>query len=217
MIIRALGPLALLGTLALGGCAADDPIAHDTAVGVIATGCGLGNSIGGGAIVGDGLVVVTAHTVAGARSIEVDVDGIRHPGEVVAFDKDLDIAILRVDIRSPAATLGTVRDSDDATLVTWHPDRGLTASFVEVRRRIVVTIEDIYVEGEHERRAFEFAAPIRPGDSGAPIYGADSGVAGIVYAASRDRADVGFAVRAVEIGEVLARVGEPVVGADRCR
>ena len=94
---------------------------------------------------------------------------------------------------------------------------GRQAASATVTKRIIVTIEDIYVEGEYQRQAIEIDSPISAGDSGAPVYDDNGDVLGIVYARSRVRDGVGFAVRSSEIERVLARVGEPVADASRCR
>jgi S1-C subfamily serine protease len=86
----------------------------------------------------------------------------------------------------------------------------------EVTRLLRVTIEDIYVEGEHERRAFEIAATVVRGDSGAPVIADDGSILGVVYARSRDRGGVAFAVSAIEIDDLLAATGTEPVDPDRC-
>lgn len=215
---RQLAPalVALVVLLVLGGCAGDDPLNRPSTVGVIASGCGLTSVFGGGAAVAPGVVVTTAHTLSGATTIEVDVGGERHIAELVVFDKNVDLALLAVPASLPVAPLGDLAIGDPATLETFHPDIGMTASTVDVRRRLLVTIEDIYVEGEYERRALELGALVHPGDSGSPVYNRRGELAGIVYATSRVREGTSFAVRSSEIPPLLDRVGEAVADASRC-
>lgn len=207
---------ALLALLA-AGCGADDPVGRSSTVGVVAEGCSLVESIGGGVLVGPGLVATNAHTVAGATAVEIDVDGTRLSATVVAFDKDVDIAILETASSREPAPLGNARVGEEATVETWHPDTGRTPALATVTRRLLVTIEDIYVEGEYEREAIEIDATIVAGDSGAPVYNRSGELLGIVYARSRARDGIGFAVRASEIERVLAQVGEPLPDTSRCR
>jgi S1-C subfamily serine protease len=53
------------------------------------------------------------------------------------------------------------------------------------------------------RPALELTAPIRAGDSGAPLIGADGRVAGIVFSRSRDRAGMAYAVDASALPRLL--------------
>ena len=209
--------VALLLGIVAASCGTDDPLGRPTTVGVVASGCSLVESIGGGVAVGPGLIATTAHTVAGAREIEIAVRGTRHTAEIVAFDKTLDVAILAVPLDLAPARTADPSNGQSVVVETWHPDVGRQAASATVTKRIIVTIEDIYVEGEYQRQAIEIDSPISAGDSGAPVYDDNGDVLGIVYARSRVRDGVGFAVRSSEIERVLARVGEPVADASRCR
>ena len=71
-MIRCLRIGALIATL-LTGCTSDTPVddAIDAAVGIRASGCGLVDRLGTGAVVDAGdrtLIVTSAHTVAGSMS-----------------------------------------------------------------------------------------------------------------------------------------------------
>ena len=64
---------------------------------VLGTACGLAIE-GSGWVAREGLVVTNAHVVAGESDTVVEVDGEppELPAQVVAFDKEDDIALLRV-------------------------------------------------------------------------------------------------------------------------
>ncbi len=214
---RALAPVALGVLLLAAACGRDDPLVDPAAVGVRAGGCGLVDFTATGVAVGDDLVVTVAHTLAGADEVHVVHRGVDRPATVVAFDPDQDVAVVRVEGGGFAtAALGTVGAGDDATLVTWNPDRGLAAETVEVTRRLRVTIEDIYVEGETVRRAFEVRARVEPGDSGGPVFNEAGEVAGIIYASSRARDGIAFALADTELRAALAAVEPAGVGTGRC-
>ena len=77
----------------------------------------------------DGLIVTSAHVVAQAESARsgaqvVLADGRRFPAVLIAWDRDLDLALLRVEARDlPAARVG---DSDrlragELVLAVGHP------------------------------------------------------------------------------------------------
>lgn len=208
--------------LTLVGCAADDPIgdAADAAVGVRAAGCALVDGLGTGALVFDGertVVVTSAHTVAGSDTITIERGEQRSEVDLLAIEPTLDLAVLRAPAWSGAGRpLVDPAVGRAGRLAVWTADDGVSVAATEITRLLRVTIEDIYVEGEYERRSFEIEAAIDRGDSGAPVVADDGGVFGIVYARSRDRGGVGFAVSATEIDPFLATAGNTAVDSGRC-
>lgn len=218
---RADGAACIAGAvLTLCACVGDDPDPHArpvdaerlvrAGVGVRASGCSLVDQLGSGITVGDSVTVVTAaHTVAGAREISVETfDGRRIATSLLAFDPERDLAVLRAtEPIGPGAGVGLgLADVSlgDASVVVWDRDAGVSAAEVEVSRRLAITIEDIYVEERVRRSGLELVGEIVVGDSGAGVVDRDGNVIGIVYAASRDRDLVGFAVDRNEIDAVLA-------------
>ncbi|MEM8709217.1 MAG: serine protease [Actinomycetota bacterium] len=214
---------AVLSLLALVGaaCASDDPTGALglVVVGVAAEGCGLEPAFGTGVAIeheGEILVVTSAHTVAGADVVSLRrTTDIPIPARVVAFDPDLDLAVIRAGAIRVGRQLADPAEGDDALAVVWSPDVGLASFDTQVTRLLRVTIEDIYVEDTVERRAFEFAGTITAGDSGAPVFDDSGAVLGIVYARSRDRT-VGFALSTTEIRPVLDEAGDAHVDTGRC-
>ena len=189
-----------------------------SAVGVLAGGCSLTDSVGSGVVVeADGQVVTVAHTIRGASDVSVvDADGVEHPATVVAFDKDSDLAVLEApSLEAAPLPVGDV-GLGDAALLVWVRDEGSAAKAVEVVKRLRITIEDIYVDEIVERTGLELAGPIEIGDSGGGVVTASGEVIGIVYASSRERADVGFATDSTEIRSVLANRSGAAVANGRC-
>ena len=211
--------LAIVVALAAGfaGCADDAPGTEST-VGIRAAGCESIDRIGTGVVVAgpDGPVVVTsAHTVTGATSITLVADG-EHAVELVGFDPTTDLALLTApDELAPADLARAIGEREAARLVVWEPDGRLVETAVEVSRLLRVTIEDIFVEVEVERLAFEIDAATTRGDSGAPVFDDEGRVLGVIYARSRER-DVSFAVRYEEIDALMSAPTIPP-SADRCR
>ena len=156
----------------LSGCAATDSGIAST-VGVRAAGCESIDRFGTGVVVSgpDGPVVVTsAHTVTGATSITV-VAGHEHPVELVAFDPASDLALLSApEGPTPASVARTIDRGEPGRLIVWEPDGRFIETEVEVRRLLRVTIEDIFVELEVQRLAFEINSTTTRGDSGAPVF-----------------------------------------------
>jgi len=179
-------------------------------VGIEAWGCGLQSSIGSGlGFPEDGLVVTTAHTVAGATEINVvDADGAVRPAAVHYFDPTKDLAVLAADgLIGQQLTVSKAALDGPAQIVAWRRpapvgDRAFIAVSGTVTRRLLVTIEDIYVQGSYERNAIEVDATISSGDSGAPVLDESGAVVGLVYAASRSRS-VAFALDHTEIQAAL--------------
>ena len=184
-------------------------------VSVTSTGCG-GRSVASGFVVADDLVVSAAHPVAGRRQVAVTAStGETRDGYVVAFDAALDIAALRVP--GLAADPVTLAPGDAAELapagssgVVASASGGgeLVAKPAEVTRRIRANIDDVYETHRVSRRGLELGFDGGYGDSGAAVLNGDGTVVGMVFATSRHRTDVGYAVRAVEIHDVLAEIAE---------
>lgn len=190
---------------------ATDP--RSPVVGVRAWGCGLVASIGSGVgFPDDGVVLTTAHTIAGTTDIEVvDISGQSRRATVVHFDPTKDIAALAVDgLSGQQLAIGAGTTQNSASVVAWRrPSPGATREFEVVggtlSRRLIVTIEDIWVQGSYERTAIEIATDagaILAGDSGAPVIDEAGEVIGMVYGASRSRG-VGFALDHVELRAAL--------------
>jgi len=182
---------------------------------VTAVGCS-GRAHASGFAVADDLVVTAAHPVAGRRQVAVtDTGGRSRDGFVVALDPALDVAAVRVP--GLGAEPVTVAVGDDAALVPAG-SRGVVAAMsdagvltpkpVEVIRRVRTNIEDVYRTVRVSRRGLELRFDGAYGDSGAAVLNGDGTVVGMVFATSRFREDVGYAVRAVEVRGLLAQVAE---------
>ncbi len=216
--------LAFLVSLPLASCGADGSFPAnlpDRTVGVRATGCSLVDDFGTGVMVHtpDGTIVATvAHTVAGASEVFViDSRGIERSAAVIGFDPQDDIAILTVAaLTAEGAPLGQIAAGDLSSIVSYHPEAGLGQVSARVSKRLLVTIEDIYVEEIGERRALEVDADTDHGDSGAPVFNLEGEVTGIIYARSRERDGVGFAVAASEIEDVIGTIDSSPVENGKC-
>ncbi|MDE0652984.1 MAG: serine protease [bacterium] len=182
---------------------------------VTAVGCS-GRAHASGFAVADDLVVTAAHPVAGRRQVAVtDTGGRSRNGFVVALDPVLDVAAVRVPGLSAEPV--TLAAGDDASLAPAGGS-GVVAAMaaggeftrkpVEVMRRVRVNIEDVYRTERVSRRGLELSFDGGYGDSGAAVLDADGTVVGMVFATSRFREEVGYAVRAVEVRDLLSQVAE---------
>ena len=134
-----------------------------------------------GFVAGDGLVVTVAHVVGSS----ITADG--RAARVIQVDRRNDLALLRVPgVRGEAPRFG----AGEATTVLGRP--------APVVRHIRAS-----VDGGPRRAALELRAEVVAGDSGAPVVGADGRVAGVVFARSRTRAGVAYAVDGSAVAALL--------------
>ncbi len=171
---------------------------------------------GSGFVVDATHVVTNAHVVAGVDAPTVALEGAtgsargaRFRTEVVAFDPELDIAVLALadGARLPVAPLAVSAgdlDTGEPGVVLGYPGNGpLTSSPARVRgtQRIVGT--DIRGQGRVVREVYALRSVVRPGNSGGPLVGADGTVAGLVFATSRDDPQTGYALTAEQIAPTV--------------
>jgi S1-C subfamily serine protease len=154
-----------------------------------------------------GYLVTNAHVVAGARSITVESAVGRWPARLVAFDGDLDIALLWVREITATPLIFTPAPPDRGALgaTIGYPNGGdavvepaaVTASF---------PAEGLDITGTERvtRRILELRAAIEPGDSGGPLLLTDGTVGGVVFAESRTDEAVGYALNPTDVAIALA-------------
>jgi S1-C subfamily serine protease len=142
--------------------------------------------------VGGDRIVTVAHALDPSRP--VTVDGRR--ARVLRVDRAADLALLALPgLRAAAVRTGSGAPGDVRR-------RGRRA---RVRRAITATVRGVPGERAARRAALELAARARPGDSGAPLLAGDGRVVGVLFAASRDRADTAYAVDGSALRALLAR------------
>ena len=173
------------------GCAPDPPSAI---VGVVVAGCPPGREVGSGVLVRDGVVLTSAHTLRGARSIVVTAGDDEVDATIVGFDPDLDLAYLAADVGGRPLTVdGATADAGDRGRA-WVVRNGEVVPIdLVVERRIELRTEDIYVEGETVRPGLELSAEVEPGDSGGAVVVGDK-VVGVVWARSRRQPGRAYAI-----------------------
>jgi S1-C subfamily serine protease len=142
-----------------------------------------------GFVVADGRVVTVAHAVGDGPVLVRGPGGAMRRASVVRRDDELDLALLSVPglEHDAAAALGGPR------LVVLRDGVATTVPAV-VLRRIDAHVRNLATDDAFERPALELSALIGAGDSGAPVIGADGRVAGVVFARSRERGGIAYAV-----------------------
>lgn len=149
-------------------------------------------------------VITNAHVVAGVRNPQVALPS---PGakvlaaRVVLYDPNRDIAVLDVPGlgRPPLHFAGPV-DTGASAVVAGYPENGpLTAVAARVAGEQEFTGPNIYANRQVTRDVYTLRARVRPGNSGGPLLSPDGAVDGVVFAASTDQRDVGYALTAREV------------------
>ena len=177
---------------------------------VLGSGCEAGYLNEGTAfVVAPGYLLTNAHVVAGADVALWIQDGLqRHDARLVAFDPDLDAAVLH----APSVTAQPLELADvdaprgQAGAVLGYPGgRMLTTTPAAVRQTLEAVGRDIYGNDRIPRRVYELQAHVRRGNSGGPFVLPDGRVAGVVFAASTSDDRTGYAIVASEVEAIVAR------------
>lgn len=171
-----------------------------------ATSCPTGSE-GSGFVYADGLVATNAHVVAGSSDFAVQVGGKGRPysAEVVEFDAEADVAVLRVQgLTAPALKFGTGLTAGDDSVVAGFPANGpYTISPTRVREKINARGLDIYDSKSVVREVYSLRGIVREGNSGGPLVDADGNVVGMVFARSATDDETGYALTRAEIADEL--------------
>ena len=141
----------------------------------------VGHDRATGFVAGDGLVVTVAHVLGP----HITADG--RPATVTRLDRRNDLALLRV----PGV-------SGEAPRFGGGEDTSLLGRPAPIVRRIRAS-----VDGGPRRAALELRAEVAVGDSGAPVTTRGGRVAGVVFARSRTREDVAYAVDGDAVAALL--------------
>ncbi|NLK52358.1 MAG: PDZ domain-containing protein [Syntrophomonadaceae bacterium] len=165
------------------------------------------HGIGSGFVISpDGYVVTNEHVIQGASEITVTVTGFREPipARVVGADRELDLAVLKlqIDRELPAITLGdssTLRAGDWVVAIgnPYGLDHTVTAGVISALGR------PIQIEDRTYRNLIQTDAAINPGNSGGPLLNLAGQVIGINTAVNAQAQGIGFAIPINTAKEVL--------------
>lgn len=172
--------------------------------------------MGSGFVTEPDYVVTNAHVVAGTETIRLDtVLGVRG-AEVVYYNPDVDIAVLHspgLDLPALPWAPAPATTGDDAMVMGFPESSPFEAAPARIRDQITIAGPDIYAEGRVEREAYTVRGSIRQGNSGGPMTNTEGDVLGVVFGASVDSSDTGYALTAGEVQRQLGdvtRLTEPV-------
>ena len=184
--------------------------ADQSTVRVVVPACG-GTQLGSGWIAADSTVVTNAHVVAGGDDVQISSPaGENVAGDVVLFDEDTDVAIIRLasPLNAPALPLETSplgRNEPGATL-GYPGDLSGRAEYsgAAIQARYDARGRDIYGRSIVTREVYELRARVRQGDSGGPFVLPNGRVAGVVFAASTTDSNTGYALTGAEVQDEVA-------------
>ncbi len=178
-----------------------------------------GSVTGSGFILSDdGYILTNYHVIAEASAGGYDVtvvfyDGTKYTAEIIGYESDNDIAILKIDASGLAAV--SIGNSDlmkvgEKVYTVGNPlgelNYTMTSGIVSARDRIITTSEGVAVN------MFQIDAAVNAGNSGGPVYDSTGEVIGVVTAkySSAGVEGLGFAVPindAVDIANELISNG----------
>jgi Do/DeqQ family serine protease len=171
----------------------------------------------------DGYLLTNQHVIDGAQTIEVTIMGQSKPvaAQVVGSDKDLDLAVLKINDGSnlPYLKLG---DSDKIRLGDWaiaigNPyglDHTVTVGVISAKGRSMT------IESRSYRNLLQTDASINPGNSGGPLLDLAGEVIGINTAVNQQAQGIGFAIPSNTVNDVLndlmkgAHISHPWLGVE---
>ena len=164
--------------------------------------------MGSGFVTADNYVVTNAHVVAGTQTAYVDtVVGIKE-ARVVYYNPEVDIAVLRAEnlgLEPLGWADGPAYTGDDAVVMGFPHSGPFTANAARIRERVNIAGPDIYSNSRVERESYILRGTVVQGNSGGPLISSDGTVLGLIFGASVDDTDTGYAITAEE---VRAHVGD---------
>ena len=171
---------------------------------------------GTGLVVDDELIVTSAHVVSGDRSIEVfRDDGMAFEADLVAFDPARDIAALRVrDLDRRPLEFRSTQGRERGGVLGYAGEEVLRVTGFRLEALLTDRGLDIFGDDRVSRTVHRLSADLEPGDSGAPLVGADGKVLGLAFAVSTATDGTAYALTTDEIEAFVAEVGDGRHAAD---
>jgi serine protease Do len=225
VILAILAAVALVAPLAPATAAPGDPV---SAVSVVQPAVARVDTrvdyqqaygIGTGIVLSpNGEVLTNYHVVQGANAVTATVNGQSYPADLVGYDRQHDVALLQL---RGADSLPTATIGDSNALAPGDPvvalgnAQGSNAPLtqevgtVTAFGRTVNAEDELTGSSDEINGLFEFAAPVRAGDSGGPVINGAGQVVGMTTAASVNfRMGPGGKGFAIPINDAVAVAGQ---------
>ena len=189
--------------------------AAQSVVRVLGTACGLGVQ-GSGWIAGDGVIVTNAHVVAGQddTTVQIEGEGSRHDADVVLFDVQNDVAVLRSSGVSgtPALAMNEGAPAGTSAAILGFPENGgYDVQPGRLGATATARTQDAYGRGPVERRITTLRGLVRHGNSGGPMVDGSGRVVTTIFASAQSASgNEGFGVPDSIVREALGDANGPV-------
>lgn len=176
--------------------------------------------VGGGSgfiVSNDGIIVTNNHVVSdeAARYSIVQSNGMIYTVDVLARDAQLDIAILKIN-QPIQESLTFVQFGDSTTLKLGQRVVAIGTALAEFQNSVSVGVvsglartivaSDEWGRGEQLDQVIQTDAAINPGNSGGPLLNLQGEVVGVNVATSRGAENIGFALPASVVKQVVDSV-----------
>ncbi|MGK5531460.1 MarP family serine protease [Streptomyces sp. URMC 129] len=172
---------------------------------------GFSGHEGSGFVYAPERVMTNAHVVDGASVTAVQVGGVgqRLEAEIILFDPDTDVAVLRVPgLDAPTLDFaGDATRGDPAVVAGYPEDGGLDLRAATVAGRTAAQGQDIHGDSVVTRDIYAVRSLVRPGNSGGPLLTTDGQVYGMVFARSVTDAETGYVLTADQIRRHAEQAG----------
>lgn len=167
-------------------------------------------AVGSGFAVSEKEVVTNAHVISNARMIRViTYSGDSLPASVVAYDEDLDLAVLYVADGSfsalPVASLDATRVGDDVYAI------GAPKSMAYTLTKGIISSKDRVIRG---RQYIQIDAAVNEGNSGGPLLDANGNVLGVITLKLADAEGIGLAIPITVVSDWMSGVDTPLPALD---
>jgi serine protease Do len=164
-------------------------------------------SVGSGFVLHeDGYIVTNAHVVSAGAQLGVTLaDASEYEARVIGLDTARDLAVIKIDPRSPLTPIALGRSDDlmigEQTVAVGNPvglHNTVTAGVISALHR------ELDVDGRSAYRdVIQTDASINPGNSGGPLLNSLGELIGVNTAIRTDAQNIGFAIPVDQLREIL--------------
>ena len=164
-------------------------------------------SLGSGSIISaKGYIVTNAHVVEQADEIVVTLaDESQHKAELVSADPEADLAIIKIEPKTPLAAIPIGTSSDlligETVIAVGNPfgyQHSVTTGVVSALDRTIEPSRGVQYQG-----LIQTDAPINPGNSGGPLLNIRGQLIGINTAIRAGAQGLGFAIPVDKVREIM--------------
>lgn len=144
-----------------------------------------------------GYLITNYHVVRDHKKVNIITGSDTTMAEVIGFDADLDLALIKADSASlglgvlPYTISGKGERQGAAAFVLGFPMVSAMGEEIKVTDGIIGSISGY----KGSLSQYQFSAPVQPGNSGSPLYNADGQVIGVINAKLRGAEGAGYAIK----------------------